>query len=70
MADGKVKVKLEVDAKAAAAQVEEIRAAALDGIDELLGEISAVFAIKDRSKRTAAIQNAKAVLNALREGVK
>jgi len=70
MADGKVKLKLEVDAKAAAAQVKEIRTAALDGIDGLIGEISAAFAIKDRGARVVAIQAAKAALNALREGVK
>lgn len=70
MADGKVKLKLEVDAKKAAAEVEEMRAAALDGIEDLLGEISAAFAIKDRGERVAAIQAAKAKLNELREEIK
>lgn len=64
------KVKLKVDAKEAAAQLKELRAAALDGIGELLNEISAAFAIKDRGERTAAIQAAKGKLNAAREGVK
>ena len=69
MAGDKVKLKVEVDAKEAAKQVKEMRAAAFQGINGLLGEISAAFAIKDRGARILAIQNAKASLNALREGL-
>lgn len=69
MADGKVKLKVEVDAKEAAAQLKELRADALDGIGELLDDVAAAFGIKDRGKRTVAVQAAKAKLNALREGL-
>lgn len=70
MAKSKIEVDLKVNTKEATAQFAELREAALVGIGEILDEMTKVFAIKDRGQRTAQIQELRAKLNTLKEGMK